>query len=255
MKSTLLKSKEQAPFVMELPPYRMPTLKGIWFQMWERTYAFVRKAWTVILAVSLVLWFLLAIPVQGEGSFADTEVNDSVFATVSGAIAPVFAPLGFGSWEASGSLITGFVAKEVVIATMAQIYAVEEAGEAAEPTTFLEDVGEIVTSFVGATIDTVKSIPLIVGINLFDEAEEAEPTQLMSAVEVSFEESSGGHGALAGLAFMVFVLLYSPCMVAIAAERHEFGAKWMWFSIIGQTAIAWLAAFMVFQGGLLLGLS
>jgi ferrous iron transport protein B len=254
LKNTLFKTKEQAPFVMELPPYRVPTLRGIWFHVWERTSGFVRKAWTIILAVSIVLWFLLAIPVQGEGSFAETEVDDSLFATASGLIAPAFAPLGFGTWEAGGSLLTGFVAKEVVISTMAQIYGVEEAEEAAEPTTFLEDVGQIVTSFIGATIDTVKSIPLIVGINLFEAEEEPEPTALMGAIEASFVASSGGHGALAGLAFMIFVLLYTPCMVAVAAERQEFGAKWMWFSIIGQLAIAWLMAFLVFQGGVLLGL-
>lgn len=254
LKNTLFKTKEQAPFVMELPPYRLPTLKGIWFHMWKRTSAFVKKAWTIIMAVSIVLWFLLAIPVSGDGAFAETDVNDSVFATASGVIAPLFAPLGFGTWEASGSLITGFVAKEVVVGTMAQIYNVEEEEAAAEPTTFLEDVGQIVTSFVSATIDTIKSIPLIVGIDLFEAEDEPEPTDLMKAVQVNFEAASGGHGALAGLAFMVFVLLYTPCMVAVAAERQEFGAKWMWFSIVGQLAIAWLAAFLVYQGGLLLGL-
>lgn len=250
LKNTLFKSAEQAPFVMELPPYRMPTIKGIWFHMWERTSAFVRKAWTIILGVSIVLWFLLAIPVQGHGSFAETEVDDSLFATASGIVSPAFAPLGFGTWEAGGSLLTGFVAKEVVIATMAQIYGIEEVEEeAAAPTTFIEDVGEIVTSFFGAAWDTIKSIPLIVGINLFEAEEEEEPTGLMNAVQVSFEQSSGGYGALAGLAFMVFVLLYTPCMVAIAAERHEFGVKWMWVSIIGQLVIAWGAAFIVFQVG------
>jgi len=108
-----------------------------------------------------------------------------------------------------------------------------------------------VTSFGGIIWDTIKSLPLIIGINLFEAEEEAEPTLLMTAIETSFETSSGDHGALAGLAFMVFVLLYTPC---IAAERHEFGAKWMWFSIIGQLVIAWLMAFIVFQGGKLLGL-
>jgi ferrous iron transport protein B len=150
--------------------------------------------------------------------------------------------------------VTGFVAKEVVVGTMAQVYGVEEAEEEAEPTTFFEDVGEIVTSFVGATVDTIKSIPLIVGINLFEEEEEAEPTDLMVAVGEGFEQSSNGHGALASLAFMVFVLMYTPCMVAVAAERQELGSKWMWFSIVGQLVLAWVMAFVVFQGGKLLGL-
>jgi ferrous iron transport protein B len=141
-----------------------------------------------------------------------------------------------------------------VVGTMAQIYEVEEAEEEAEPTTFFEDVGEIVTSFIGATWDTIKSIPLIVGIDLFEGEEEEEPTELMAAVETGFERSSGGHGALASVAFMVFVLLYTPCMVAVAAARQELGAKWMWVSVIGQLVLAWLVALVIFQGGLLLGL-
>jgi len=255
LKNTVFKSKEQSPFVMELPPYRMPTLKGIWFHVCERTGAFVRKAWTIIMVTSILIWALLAIPVGGEGSFADTDVADSAFAAVSGGIAPALKPLGFGDWQASGALVTGFVAKEVVVGTMAQVYDVEEAEEEeAEPTTFFEDMGEIVTSFIGATVDTIKSIPLIVGINLFEDEAEEEPTDLMAAVREGFETASGGHGALASVAFMVFVLIYTPCMVAIAAERHELGDKWTLVSVFGQLALAWLMALVIFQGGKLLGL-
>jgi len=255
LKNTVFKGKEQSPFVMELPPYRMPTLKGIWFHMWERTGSFVRKAWTIIMITSILIWALLAIPVGGEGTFADTDVADSAFATVSGGIAPALKPLGFGDWQASGALVTGFVAKEVVVGTMAQVYDVEEAEEEeAEPTTFFEDVGEVLTSFIGATVDTLKSIPLIVGINLFEDEAEEEPTDLMAAVREGFETASGGHGALASLAFMVFVLIYTPCMVAIAAERQELGDKWTLVSVVGQLILAWLMAFVIFQGGKLLGL-
>jgi ferrous iron transport protein B len=254
LKNTLFRGKEQSPFIMELPPYRVPTLRNIWFLMWERTSAFLKKAWTVIMATSIVIWLLLAIPVGGGGTFADTDLDQSGFASLSKVASPAFAPLGFGSWEASGALVTGFVAKEVVVSTMAQIYHVEEAAEEAEPTTFVEDVTGIFTSFGIATIDALKAIPGIVGIDLAGgEAEEA-PSDLMAAVRTSFEQSSGGHGALAALAFMVFVLLYTPCMVAVAAEWQELGAKWTWFSIVGQLALAWVVAFAIFQGGILLGL-
>lgn len=253
-KHTLFKGKEQIPFILELPPYRMPTLRSIWSQMWERTASFVRKAWTVILATSIIIWLLSAIPVSGQGSFADTDIDQSAFAAVSGVAAPIFAPLGFGSWEASGALVTGFVAKEVVVSTMGQIYGTEAAEEEAAPTTIADDINGIVNSFAGAVLDTLKSIPLIVGINLFEAEEEEEPSALMVAVRNGFEESSGNHGALAALAFMVFVLLYTPCMVAVAAARQEFGNKWMWVSIIGQFGLAWVVALLVFQGGLLLGL-
>ena len=254
LSKTIFKKEEASPFVMELPPYRVPTLKNIWFHMWERTSAFVKKAFTIIMVTSIVLWFLMMIPVSGNGTFTDSEIGDSAFAAVSNVIAPVFKPAGFGSWQASGSLITGFVAKEVVVSTFAQEFEIEEAEEEGEPTTFLEDVQEVVVSFVGATVDTIKSIPLIVGIDLFEGEEEAETPELNTAVGEHFEEISGGHGALASIAFMVFVLLYTACMVVVAAQRQEFGSKWTWFSIIMQLVLAWISAVVIFQGGLMLGL-
>ena len=146
--------------------------------------------------------------------------------------------------------------KEVVVSTLAQVYGVTEVDEAAPSTTFLEDVGEIVGGFIQATIDTIKSIPLIVGINLFDDEPDAAPSSLMLAIENGFEETSGGYGALAALSFMVFVLIYTSCMVAAAAEKKELGARWMWVSLIGQLLLAWGMAFLVFQGGkFLLGLA
>ena len=254
LKNTLFKSKEQSPFVLELPPYRVPTLKGIWFHTWERTSAFVQKAWSLILVTSVIIWLLLALPVTGGNTFADVPVEGSAFAAMSKGISPAFEPLGFGEWEMSGSLVTGFVAKEVVVSTMMQVYDVEEDEESAESTTFFQDLGQILTSFFGAVWDTIRSIPLIIGIDVFDGEEEAEPTALMQAVEGSFNESSGGHGALASVSYMAFVLLYTPCMVAVAAERKELGSKWTWFSVIGQLVVAWLVSFVIFQGGLLLGI-
>lgn len=254
LRKTAFKGKEHSALIIELPSYRRPNFKTVWFYIKERTGAFLKNAWTVILAVSVILWLLLAIPVNGQGSFATTNVDNSAFATFNKVIAPVLEPLGFGSWQASGALTTGFVAKEVVISTMAQIYATEGLDEDVEATTFFQDVGEIIVSFIEATVDTVKSLPLIVGINLFEEDADEESTDLMNSIYLSFEASSGGYPLLAGLAFMVFVLIYTPCMVAIAAERQELGTKWMWVSIFGQLLLAWMMAFVVFQGGKLLGL-
>jgi ferrous iron transport protein B len=224
--------------------------------MWSRTRSFVRKAWTIILVVSIALWFLMSIPSAGsvEGTIPVESVDDSLFASAAGAVSPLFSPLGFDSWQATGSLMSGLIAKEVVVSTMAQVYGADlpaEDGETGQ-TTLLEDLGFIVAGFVEATLDTLKSIPLIVGIDLFEDADEEEPSALMEAIQADFERSSGGYAALAGLSFMVFVLLYTPCMVAIAAARHEFGARWMWVSVLGQFAVAWLVAFAVFQGGRLL---
>ncbi|MGI9642056.1 MAG: nucleoside recognition domain-containing protein, partial [Acidimicrobiia bacterium] len=166
----------------------------------------------------------------------------------SGVVAPVFEPAGFGSWEATGSILSGFVAKEVVIGTMAQAYGVEEADEI-DSGSVAEQTWSVVSGFGEATVTAVKAVPGIVGINLNGDAAEDESSALRTSIETGFEESSSGNGALAALAFMVFILLYTPCMAAVGAIKGEIGTKWMWTSIIGQTALAWVMAVAVFQIG------
>jgi len=243
LKRTLFAGKPPSPFVMELPPYRLPTLKGILIHMWERSSVFVRKAATIIMAVSVILWFLMNIPWGVENP------RDSLFGKGSAAIAPVLAPAGFGDWQAAGSLVTGFVAKEVVVGTMSQIYVGEaEEEEAEEPTTFFQDLGEIVVGFWNATVDTVKmTISLIPGVDLMGEGEEEEEdTALVQALQESFTP-------LQAVAFNVFVLLYIPCMVAVAAQRHEYGNKWTLFNAVYLTALGWVAATLIYQIGRLMG--
>jgi ferrous iron transport protein B len=254
LKGTAFKGKQASAFVMELPPYRLPSLRSIWFHVREHTAGFLRKCSSIIVVMSTLLWFATAIPVGGDGKFAETDIQHSLFARVSDAAAPVFAPLGFGSWEAAGALFTGFVAKEVVVSTMAQIYNVAPSEAESIQTSFVQDVIDIGSGFVSATVDTLKTLPLIVGIDLRGGVAEEQQTDLMLAIRGGFDRISGGHGALAALAFMVFVLVYTPCMAAISAERQEFGSGVMWASIIGQSGLAWLLAFAIFQGGLLLGL-
>ncbi|GJM40856.1 MAG: ferrous iron transport protein B [Ardenticatenaceae bacterium] len=269
LKHTVYKGQQPAPFVMELPPYRMPRPQDVWRQMWERVQGFVKKASTVILVVSTVLWLLMAVPGRANaGSFNGVAADDSLFAVVSGAVSPIFRPAGFGSWEASGSLITGFMAKEVIVGTMNQIYVGE--GEAApadvgEPTTFGQDVGHALFGFGEAAVLTVqevlniapRTINLLPAVNIgefnFFGTEEAveDNTRLESALITSFERSAGSAelGALAAVAFNIFVLLYVPCMVAVAAMRQEFGSRWTWAQIGYTLAVAWVAAVLVFQIG------
>ncbi|MCB9080072.1 MAG: ferrous iron transport protein B, partial [Anaerolineaceae bacterium] len=106
---TLLKDNADTIFALELPPYRMPPLKGLLTHTWAKTKEFVNKAGTVILAVSIVLWFLMNMPWGVESP------RQSLFGQVSAVAAPIFAPAGFDDWEATGSLMTGFIAKEVVV--------------------------------------------------------------------------------------------------------------------------------------------
>jgi ferrous iron transport protein B len=252
LRSTLLPATAAPGLVMELPPYRLPNARSIGFHMWQRTRAFLRHAASLIMLTTMVIWLLTAIPVGGQGTFADTPMDESAFGRVSAVVAPALEPLGFGSWQASGALITGLVAKEVVVSTLGQTFDVAGETDAADASSFAADVAEIVTSFFQAVADTLRAIPGLVGINLGGE-EEATEEGLSAAIRVNFAASSGGYAAAAGLAFMVFVLLYTPCMAAIAAERHELGSRWTWLSLIGQLAIAWVGALIVFQLGRLLG--
>jgi ferrous iron transport protein B len=267
LKHTVYKGQPPAPFVMELPPYRAPRLRDVGRQMWERVRGFMIKASTVILAVSTVLWLLMAVPGRANaGSFNDVAAEDSLFAVVSGGIAPIFRPAGFGSWEASGSLLTGFMAKEVVVGTMNQIYVGEESAfEVEEPTTFGHEVGSALLGFGEAAVLTVqevlniapRTVNLLPGVeigefNFFGTEEGVEDnTRLEAALINSFNRSAGSAelGALAAVAFNVFVLLYVPCMVAVAAMRHEFGSRWTLAQIGYTLGLAWVAADLVFQVG------
>ncbi len=256
------KEKPIAPFVMELPPYRVPSPKSVWLNMWQRTAAFIQKAGTTILAASVAIWLLLAIPVQ-SGGFADVEPKDSAYGSVSEVMSPLFAPAGFGEWQASGSLISGIVAKEVIVSSMTQVYVGpddETQTEVEETPTLAEDAEFVVTSFGESTILTTQEFINIAPrtINLLPGVEMGE-VQLInqdagaqdnSALETELRDH---FSPLAAVTFSIFVLLYVPCMTSIGAMRHEFGTRWMWIQIFYTFGVAWLTAVIVYQGGMLLG--
>jgi ferrous iron transport protein B len=239
---TILKPDSSSAFVLELPPYRQPSLKSVLIHMWENTREFVRKAGTLILFASMVMWLLLNLP------WGVSDQRDSYFGKVSGAISPVFAPLGFGNWETGGALVTGFMAKEIVVSTMSQIYLGGEETEAVESTTLSKDLIGIGQGFLEATISSGKILlGIIPGVNLVDEESESEDTALSLALRNSFT-------TLSAVALLVFVLLYVPCVATLGAIKHEFGTSWAVTSAVYQTAVAWLVAFLIYQGGLLFGL-
>lgn len=260
LKRTVYRNKPPQPFVMELPPYRAPRLRDVWRQTWSRTSSFVRKAGTIILASSIVIWLLMAVPVNDQGSFNEVAPENSIFGSLSQVVSPVFAPAGFGEWQATGSLITGFVAKEVVIGTMSQIYVGEAEEETVVPTVG-EDLAFIGTSFVEASVLTAQEVVNIVprtvnivpGVTIPEanflgtEAEEDDTTALESALTTVFTP-------LTAVAFTVFVLLYTPCMTTVAAMRHEFGLRFTLYQILFTLTVAWAGAVIVYQGGTLLGI-
>lgn len=239
---TILKPDATSAFVLELPPYRQPSIKSILIHMWENTREFVRKAGTMILFASVVMWLLLNLP------WGVNNQRDSYFGMVSGAISPVFAPLGFDNWETGGALVTGFMAKEIVVSTMSQIYLGDKGLQIVEETTLGKELLGIGQGFVEATVSSGKILlSIIPGVNLVDEESESEDTALSLALQGNFTP-------LSATAFLVFVLLYVPCVATLGAIKHEFGMSWAVTSALYQTAVAWLAAFIVYQGGLLLGL-
>jgi ferrous iron transport protein B len=252
---TILRDRSDSVFALELPPYRVPTLRSLVTHTWQKTKEFVVKAGTVIFAVSVLLWFLMSLP------WGVSSQRESYFGQASAAIAPAFAPAGFGTWEASGSLLTGFIAKEVVVTSMAQAYVGEPtqgssdaagsaaAGSAAAAVPSLaEDLREIGAGLLSSTESAIRAtLSIIPGVDLAaDSSGEPQDTALSTALARAFTP-------LAAVAFVVFVLIYTPCVATLSAIKSEFGWRWAAFSGAYQLALAWLLAVVVFQVGSLLG--
>ncbi|MDD2501536.1 MAG: ferrous iron transport protein B [Geobacter sp.] len=236
-KKTLFKG-EAPMFIMELPPYRMPTFTSLCLHTWEKGKHFLIKAGTYIFAVSVLVWFMLNLPWGVE------HKRDSYLGKAGAAIAPVFQPVGFGTWEAASSLITGVIAKEIVVGTMGEIYAPKKEEEKKAPPTLGEDLKEIVVSFGGAV---KKAVSTLLYLPQKEEPEE-DKSVLKTALQAQFTP-------LTSFSFMAFVLLYMPCVVVGAAMRQEFGTwKWAGVAFAYSTVLAWLVALIIYQGGRLLGL-
>jgi len=232
-KKTIFKGMS-APFVMELPPYRIPTVKGALIHMWERGVLFLKKAGTVILALSVVIWALSSLPVGVE--YAS---QDSITGQIGTTLAPVFAPLGFGEWQATVAIIYGFMAKEVVVSTFGILYGIGE------------DSGGEATAEEAAPDEQVSS-----------ETSEGSSIEAAPAEEEEAPEEDPGFIAvmqelftpLSAYAYMVFVLLYIPCLATLATIRRETNSwKWPGFAAVYTFGVAYVVSLVVYQGGLLLG--
>ncbi len=189
-KKTIFKADE-TPFIMELPPYRFPSIKNLSLHVWDRVKGYIAKAGTLIFGASVVLWFLLGFNMAGP-----SEINQSFGASIGKFFAPILSTAGFGNWEAALSLFTGVIAKEIVISNMAIIYG----------------IGESAGDFATALSETFST--------------------------------------LSAYAFMVFVLLYTPCVAVIGVVKRETNSyKWTAFSVLYQLFVAWLVATIVYQVG------
>jgi ferrous iron transport protein B len=249
---TLLRGERTSSFILELPAYRRPGVRVLGRYVGQRVGAFVKEAGPVILAGSIGVWLLLSIPVGGDGSFADTDLDESAFAATARVVAPTLAPAGLDSWEVTGSLLTGLVAKEVMVASFWQVYDIEPVETPEEPPTVGEELVEIGTGFLAATRDAALAVPAMVGLEFGAEEEDEDLSGLAAPLRDGLEASSGGYPAVAALALMVFVLLYVPCFATIAALKQELGGRWALLSVGLSMGVAWLAATTVFQVGRLL---
>ncbi|MGB4804709.1 MAG: ferrous iron transport protein B [Anaerolineae bacterium] len=242
LSNTVLRQQADSAFVLELPPYRLPTWHSLRVHMWANVSDFVRKAGSLILVASLVIWLLLNLP------WGVQDQRHSLFGQISQAVAPLLAPAGFGHWDAAGALVTGLAAKEVVVSTLAQIYAPQAP---AAPALSNANVGAellgIVTGLGKATLQAGRTLlSLLPGLGRIAPAAPATDTALSSALRQHFTP-------LSGLSYLVFVLLYVPCAATLGAIKAEFGWRWAAFSAGYQTGTAYLAAVLVFQVGRLAG--
>ena len=211
LRRTVWRAMPAEALVIDLPAYQLPTFGLTLSVMWVRLKGFLHTAGGIIVATVVVIWLLMSIPVTGGHSFNEGAVppQDSAYGAVSKAMSPVFAPAGFDSWSLTGPLVTGFVAKETLISTWAQTYAVED---------------------------------------VTDDAPEAQAeSPLASHIRADFDAASGGHGLAAVWAYMVFLLAYTPCVATVAAQRREIGWKWTLIGFALQLATAWILAVGVFQ--------
>ena len=231
---------EGSGVLLELPPYRFPAWKVMWTHAARRTASFAKRARTTVLATVAVVWVLLSIPAVSGQKFGEVAPAQSLFGRVSQAISPVFAPLGFGNWQATGALVPGFIAKEVVVGTLGQIYLGEEAKRAA-PLGLVAGIEQTARSTWEALKTSVQALPTLIALPSFGADSSAEQkTPLAAALARAFTPA-------AGLAYLVFVLLYTPCVATIGAMQAEHGRRVAWLTVAYEMGIAWAAGFIVYQ--------
>ena len=252
LRHTLMKG-EPTPFIMELPPYHLPTVRGVLRLAWERLKAFIVRAGRVIVPMVLVLNVLNS--VGTDGSYGNEDSDASVLAELGRSITPAFAPMGLTeeNWPAAVGIFTGVLAKEAVVGTLNATYsalAAQDAGEEAEEEAFSlrEALAEAFATIPANLIDALGTWADPMGLDVGD-LSDAE------AVAEEQEVSVGTFGAMAtrfsgtagAFAYLLFILLYTPCTAAIAAVYQESGARWTLFVVGWTSGLAYGVATMYYQ--------
>jgi len=217
LRRTYFRDLRREPLVLVLPAYQRPRVRAIVISVATRVWGFVHHAGKIIIATLVVMWALMAFPATGGHPVGEVPVADSVYGVAASAAAPLLAPAGLDDWHLTAALAAGVVAKEVVVGSLVQSYGVQD------------DVP------ADGVLDP-----------------DAGAGRLGDRMRATLSETSGGHPTAAALAFMVFVLGYTPCVATVAEQARRFGARWALGAAGVQMAIAWLLAVAVFQVGRLL---
>ena len=254
---------DETPFVMELPPYRLPTWKTTLTHMWDKCAQYLRKMGGMILIASMVVWFLSYYPRSEEGG-TTAHYENSYLGRLGQSCAPIFSPLGL-NWKAGVALLSGVPAKEIVVSTLGVLY--PDGGEAASAP------GAGTTEIVTGSGEKVEignlpegSIAIIGGadgqtaIRIAENAgaQVSTGTQAGKVAELPGEDeetvnlsrkllASGDFTQASALAFLVFILLYFPCIATIAAIGAEAGWKWAAAAVAYNTVLAWVVAWAVYR--------
>jgi ferrous iron transport protein B len=257
LRTTLLQG-EAAPFVMELPPYHLPTFRGIVLRTWDRMKAFVLRAGRVIVPVVAVLSVLGSIGT--DGSFGHENRQTSVLAEVGRAVTPVLAPMGItqDNWPAAVGMLTGIFAKEAVVGTLNAIYGsfAQADDVAAEPAPG-EGPADLVAGIVAAAASIPSNLAELAGAlgdplgfsTVANEDLQAAAGAQGAEVGIFGEMASRFDGALGAFAYLLAVLLYMPCVAAMAAVWRETGPRWAGFAALWTTGLGYGAAVIAYQAG------
>lgn len=240
------------PFIMELPAYRIPTLRGMIHLTWSRLKSFIFRAGKAIVLMVTVLSLFNSFGT--DGSFGHSDSDDSVLTVVSQKLTPVFEPMGVSNqnWPATVGIFTGIFAKEAVIATLNSLYSMESQDDDKDDSfNFINGVTKALESIPTNLVDLTDSFLDPLGLTAVDEdMDEVQKDLEISAATVSKIETSFGHRS-AAFAYLIFILLYTPCAAALGAVYREAGLRWTVFVGGWTFFIGWILATAYYQYTLL----
>ena len=248
---------DETPFVMELPPYRLPTWKTTLTHMWDKCAQYLKKMGGMILVASVIVWFLSYYPRSEQPVSTEAHYENSYLGRLGKGCEPVFRPLGF-DWKASVALLSGLPAKEIIVSTLGVLYSeapqaaitADGAPAATEAAALLpaEAVG-IIGGADGTTPIVVTDAAEVSGDASAPKASPSEEEELAS-LSARLQES-GDFSTASAFAFLVFVLLYVPCIATVVAIGSEAGWRWATASVVYNTTVAWIVAWIAYRVALL----